>query len=393
MDIWLQEAIQGLVRLGIQPLLYWSLLLLFVISIRRMKQERKRFGTRVYDIFTEGRSTWKVSLAAGFFLTVFAIGIGVVLPYYYLLLVAVITIVLSLPFHLKLLSPVYTVGLSVLLLWLLPFLPAGVLPAEMVSVLTSVSLSATAILMSLLLLVEGIFLTQTSSRRTFPERIVSQRGKKIGQHRVKKLAVIPMVSLFPAGMIEPFAPWWPMFSVGDGSYGFVLFPLLLGYEWVARAQSPKLAAITLGKQTNGLAMLSLLFAAASIFLPVLAIAAVIIAVIGRLFIYTFHKSREKSKPYFTQDQRGVRILGTIPGSPADEMDLLPGELIVRVNGIPVASVHEFYEALQTNRTLTKVEVRDFRGENRYEQRAMYEGDHHELGLLFVQEVSYESMAQ
>nr|WP_256522156.1 PDZ domain-containing protein [Halobacillus sp. A5] len=105
-----------------------------------------------------------------------------------------------------------------------------------------------------------------------------------------------------------------------------------------------------------------------------------------------HKSREKSKPYFTQDHRGVRILGTIPGSPADEMDLLPGELIVKVNGIPVKSVHEFYEALQINRAFTKVEVRDFRGENRFEQRAMYEGDHHQLGLLFVEEASYESAA-
>ncbi|WP_431804217.1 PDZ domain-containing protein [Halobacillus andaensis] len=393
MEIWLEEISRGLLRLGMQPLIYWSVLLLFIISIRRMKEERRCFGTRVYDVFTEGRSTWKIALLSGVGLSIFAVGAGVVLTYEFLLLLAAVTILFSLPLKLKLLSPVFTVGLTVILLYFLPLYPMGNISDDLVQPLSSVSLPAVVVLLSLLLMVEGLFLTKTSSRRTFPERITSPRGKKIGQHRVKKLAVIPMASLFPAGLIEPLAPWWPLFDIGEHTYGVVVFPILLGYEWIARAQSPKLASINLGRQTIGLSVLVFFTAVGSIFVPLLALAAVVIALLGRILIYSFHNSREKSKPYFTEDHHGVRILGTIPGSPADQMDLLPGELIIKVNGIPVKSVHEFYEALQSNRALTKIEIRDFRGENRFEQRALYEGDHHQLGLLFVQENSYESMAQ
>ncbi|MFC7063323.1 PDZ domain-containing protein [Halobacillus seohaensis] len=393
MENWLNEFMQGLLRLLTQPLLYWSILLLFFISLRRMKQERKSFGTRVYDVFTEGRSTWRISLIAGSIVSVFAIGSGLVLNTEFLLLLAGVTILLSLPFKLTRLSPAYTLGFSILLVWGVSFIPTGTFLENYSSALTAISLPGVAMLLSILLIVEGVILTKTSSRRTFPERIQGNRGKKVGQHRVKKLALIPMVSLIPAGMIEPFAPWWPFFYIGENSFGLVLFPILLGYEWIARAQSPKLAAIQLGRQTITLAGLSLVIAVGSFFLPVLAFVAVLVTMIGRFIIYAIHHSKEKNQPYFTEDHRGVRILGTIPGSPADQMDLLPGELIVNVNGIAVTSVHEFYEALQMNRALTKVEVKDFRGENRFLQRAMYEGEHHELGVLFVQEVTYQSLAQ
>ncbi|MFC7321908.1 PDZ domain-containing protein [Halobacillus campisalis] len=393
MEVWFEEFLQGFIRLMTQPLLYWSIILLFVISIRRMKQERRRFGTRVYDIFTEGRSTWRVSLVAGFLISIFALAGGMVFTTASLLVVTGITILLSLPLKLTWLSPAYTLGISILLIFGISYVPGLSFIEQTIPGVTGVSLPGMAIILSILLVVEGVFLMKTSSRRTFPERVPGPRGKKIGQHRVKKLALIPMVTLFPAGMIEPVADWWPLFSIGEGRYGLVMFPVLLGYEWLARAQSPKLSAIRLGRQTIAIAVVTLFIAVSSIFFPVLAAAAVLIAVLGRLAIYSIHSSREKNQPYFTEDHRGVRILGTIPGSPADEMDLLPGELIIRVNGIYVSSVNELYEALQTNRALTKIEVKDFQGENRFEQRAMYEGEHHQLGLLFVQENSYEPMAQ
>ena len=43
----------------------------------------------------------------------------------------------------------------------------------------------------------------------------------------------------------------------------------------------------------------------------------------------------------------------------------------------------FYEALQQNRAHCKLEVLDVNGQIRFVQRALYEGDHHELGILFV----------
>ncbi|WP_173915632.1 S1C family serine protease [Halobacillus sp. Marseille-Q1614] len=393
MDIWLSEEGAAVLRFFTSPLLYWAILLLFIVSIRRMKQERRSFGTRVYDIFTEGRSTWKISILGGVLLSLLFVVSGMVLTQEFLWLLAAITILLSLPFNLKGLSPAYTVGISILLVSLLTFLPQSSLGGVELSPLTGLSSASLAILLSLMLVIEGILLVQTSSRRTFPERTLGKRGMTVGQHRVKKMAVIPVVTLFPSGMIEPFAQWWPVFDVAGSSFGLIGFPFLLGYEFVVKGQSPKLASINIGRQTILLAVISLLVATSGFFLPVLSLAAVGISIIGRFVIYMMQRSRDEEKAYFTEDHRGLRVLGTIPNSPADEMNLLPGELIVQVNGASVSTVREFYEALQRNRALTKMEVRDFRGENRFLQRAAYEGEHHELGVIFVQEVRYDSLAQ
>jgi hypothetical protein len=54
-----------------------------------------------------------------------------------------------------------------------------------------------------------------------------------------------------------------------------------------------------------------------------------------------------------------------------------------VNGHAVKTVEEFYQFLQKNRAFCKLEVIGFNGEIRFVQRALYDGEHHELGILFV----------
>ena len=79
------------------------------------------------------------------------------------------------------------------------------------------------------------------------------------------------------------------------------------------------------------------------------------------------------------------ILGILPSSPAEKLNLQVGEMIMKVNGFSVKTVTEFYQGLQKNRAFCKLEVIDLNGEIRFEQRALYEGEHHELGILFVQD--------
>ena len=67
------------------------------------------------------------------------------------------------------------------------------------------------------------------------------------------------------------------------------------------------------------------------------------------------------------------------------MSLQVGEVVTKVNGVKIHDEKGFYEALQKNGAHCKLEVLDVNGQVRFVQRALYEGDHHELGLLFVQE--------
>ena len=95
---------------------------------------------------------------------------------------------------------------------------------------------------------------------------------------------------------------------------------------------------------------------------------------------------EKQKPfYFSQSDQGVLILGITPYSPAEKMGLQVGEVIKKVNGRSVRTESELYEALQSNRAHCKLEVYGINNELRFEQRALFEGEHHELGILFVQD--------
>ena len=47
---------------------------------------------------------------------------------------------------------------------------------------------------------------------------------------------------------------------------------------------------------------------------------------------------------FIQRKNGLRILGIIPGTPAERLDILIGETIIKVNGIKINTEQEFYSA-------------------------------------------------
>ncbi|WP_313289193.1 hypothetical protein [Exiguobacterium sp.] len=67
------------------------------------------------------------------------------------------------------------------------------------------------------------------------------------------------------------------------------------------------------------------------------------------------------------------------------MCLIPGEAIYKVNGEKVDSEASFYEAIQKHKPYLRLEVMNHNGDIRFAQRAFYEQDHHELGILFVNE--------
>lgn len=94
--------------------------------------------------------------------------------------------------------------------------------------------------------------------------------------------------------------------------------------------------------------------------------------------------------YFSRSKLGVRILGVIPDTPAQKMGLELGEIVTKINGIHVTDEREFYKALQKNRAHCKLEVVGNNQQIRYVQRALFEGEHHELGLLFTENQTKET---
>ncbi|WP_236687407.1 PDZ domain-containing protein, partial [Geobacillus sp. ZGt-1] len=101
--------------------------------------------------------------------------------------------------------------------------------------------------------------------------------------------------------------------------------------------------------------------------------------------FSGHRADRARPPRFARHPHGLVIVGVLPGSKAEKMGLSIGEVIIKTNGAPVRSETEFYEALQRNRAFCKLDVVGHNGEVRFVQGALYEDEHHELGLLFVRD--------
>ncbi|MFA1821360.1 PDZ domain-containing protein [Virgibacillus oceani] len=385
LEAWLWEIGKGIGKVFLNPLLYWAIILVFWTGWQRIKKERFDFGLKVFDVFSEWRYTWKASILFGLGISLVTLRAGMVFSYDVILLLCAVIIILSIAGKLTFLSASYTIGITYLLLLLLPILLEEQTTLD-TALLSNMNLTALVILLGIFLIIEGIMLTRTRRNDTYPGLTLGNRGAWIGLHHVKKLAIIPFFVLIPAGLIEPVAPFWPYFSIGGESYGLLLFPFIIAYDHKVKGDLPSLAVKKLAKPMIYLGILVLAIAIGSIYIPVLTLAAVIVAILGREFINYRYRIRENEKiPFFRQINDGCKVLAIIPGTPAERLDILPGEIVVKVNGTKISGMDDFYQALQKSGASFKLEILDDALEKRIVQGALYEGEHHELGLIFTDE--------
>ncbi len=367
----------------LQPLLYWFILLGLIVSFKRVRNERDMFGIRIFDVFAETRGTWVTGFLTGIILSLVMLGAGIVISFPVILLLSTIILLMSLIFRLNVLSAAYTLTIGYGLIFLLQNISVSFIPEEWHQAISDVSLTGITVIMAGILFLEAIWVLRLDHKETFPELVAGSRGKWIGQHRLKKLGMMPLFVLIPGGAITPFMPWWPLLDIAGGSYGLMVVPFLSGFDVLTKGHHPVTAAKKLGSGLFLLASLVIILVIASYWWEVLSTAAVGLAVIGKLFIHMLHRVRDKKAPYFTANDQGLTVLGIIKNSPAAQMGIAVGDLIERVNGVKVTNEEEYYYALNVNRTLCKMQVSDQQGELRFTQRAMYQHDPHDLGLLFV----------
>ncbi|WP_053360575.1 PDZ domain-containing protein [Bacillus sp. FJAT-27251] len=383
----LLELLKGTGKLFLHPLFYYLFFLAAYLGVSRVKRERKNFHVRAQDAFFEIRQLVPAGLLIGLVLSVFTLGAGLAIPLAAVGLIAVFTLLLGITMKVRFLSPAYTVGSAFFVLifiagqdWNLPFAGAYVASLEH-KIYPSV-----AVLMGLLLIAEGILIRKNGSKGTSPKLVKSKRGQTVGVHEANRLWMLPVFLLVPGDAIQHIWSWWPVFGIGDNLYSLLLVPFAAGFSQEIRGMLPKEAVQLHGGRVTALGVLALGVAIAGYWYPLAAIAAVAAAVLGREIIVLGLRLQDDNLPvYFSKQNQGVMILGVIPESPAAKMGLQVGELVTKVNGTSVNDENSFYEAIQRNAAHCKLEVLDTNGQVRFVQRALYEGDHHQLGILFVQD--------
>ncbi|EIJ80562.1 cell division topological determinant [Bacillus methanolicus PB1] len=384
---WFIELLKGTGKLFLHPVFYYLVFLAGILGVSRVKRERRNFHIRVEDAYFELRQLFPLGIVIGSVISVVAIAAGTVIPLAAVVLAALFTFLWSITTKVRLLAPAYTLGAAFFALifaaqqdWPLPFMP------DLFTSLNEKIYPSITVLLALLIIGEGIFIFKNGPKGTSPKLIKSKRGLTVGVHEVKRLWMLPVFLLLPGGAIQPPFEWWPVFSFGEQSYSFLLVPFAIGFHQQIQSLLPKEAVQLVGKRVIVLGAITFIVSTAGYWWPITSIGAAALAILGREAITLHQRLHEENLPfYFSKRYNGLIILGIIPESPASKMALQVGEMVTKVNGVRVQNEKQFYEALQRNRAHCKLEVLDVNGEVRFVQRALFEGDHHELGILFVQD--------
>ncbi|MFT4417020.1 PDZ domain-containing protein [Fredinandcohnia humi] len=384
-EAWLLEFLVGIGRLFLHPLFYLLIGFAVLFGFLRVKRERRAFHIRVYDIFHELRTLLPNGLVAGLLVSIVTIGAGVVIPFGTIVLIVAVTILVSLPLKARLLSPAYILGLTFFGTIFLSTLSINDgFMGSIVADLKATNLPAVAILLGMLVLAEGILILKRGHIGTSPDLLKSKRGLPVGAQISQKLWMVPVFLLIPGDVLTTQYEWWPVFTVSGESYSLVLVPFGIGFYQKVTSMLPAKSIRVVGQRVIFLGVLVTGLAIASIWYPVTAIIAASFALVFRELISLQHRILDDSGSFFfSKRNQGLLVLGIIPKSPADKMQISVGETIAKVNGVQVKTVYEFYQALQKNRAFCKLDVLDVNNEVRYVQRALYDGEHHELGILFV----------
>ncbi|MEC1523442.1 PDZ domain-containing protein [Neobacillus niacini] len=386
-QLWLLELLKGTGKLFLHPVFYYLIFLSGILGVSRVKRERKNFHTRTFDAYFELRQLFPLGLILGLVLSIVTITAGLSVPFAAILLIAVFTLLWSLTTNIRLMSPVYTVGAAffgVILFaeygWNVSFFK-GAFQGIDEKVYPSV-----VILLALLLISEGILITRNASEGSSPKLVKSRRGQNVGAHEVKRLWMLPVFLLIPGDVLTLPFEWWPVFQIGAESYSLLLVPFAVGFSQQIQGMLPKQSIQLHGRKVITLGILTLILSVIGYWYPLISIVVAALAIISRELISLMQRLKDDNLPfYFSKKNKGLMIIGVIPESPADKMGIQVGEIISKVNGVTIRDEQIFYEALQKNRAHCKLEVLDINGEIRFVQRALYEGDHYELGVLFVQD--------
>lgn len=389
------EILKAIGRFFLHPLTYIFIVAAFWLSMRRVKRERKEFHTRVYDVIQQVTSPLAIALIFGVSLSFVILLLGIEVPVGILALLTAVWIVLLPLGHARWLS--MTVAGSIVL-FIIPFLPAGGTEYSWLNgwlaEIESVNTLGLIWLLTALFLAESLLILLDGWKQSSPSLLKSKRGKMVGQHIASRLWFLPLFLLFPVGPFSTGEGWWPLFELTSGqSFGLALFPFMLGFQAKVHSVMPVLGVKKIGKQLLALNLLVIGFAITALFYPIISLAVPAFVLFGRECVYLLYRAGDKRQTsLFTRQENGLKILGVLPHSTAHKMGLQIGEIIWKTNGLELASQGEFYHALQQNPAFCKLEIIDLSGEKRFAQSSIFQGDHYQIGCLFVPDDEFGNLS-
>ncbi len=397
---------RAVVLLAANPLLYIGALLMIFERGRNNKHERRFFGVRVSKIWRSVLVRWLYGIAAGILLSLLAAGLGVVVSVWEVWAVSLLALVLA-AVRLRLVSATYSIGLLVLVSSGLQWSHAGRDGANgtlatgtgMLVKLVHFHSGAWLAVAGLLMIGEALLLFSQRFAGGTPGVGAGKRGRALGVFVVQLSFVVPVLVLTSGPVPVPaIGANWPWFGAFTGGAGLAAVPLLLGMGGTLFSVKPQAAVRVTARNSllAGLVLMAAGYAAHRFGSPYAALGGVLALVSRELPLLWMRRQEALGEPRLGASPEGVRVLGVLPGSLAEQMGLKPQEVITHVNQVPVHSNYDLHFAFDQNPAYAKLQVVDEQGEVRLVGGPIYSGERNQLGLILVPDpltgVSYHKPA-
>lgn len=391
MNEYVEIILSGLLELVIQPF-YWAGLLILLLYYRRQGiLERKLFHIRLHGYGIPVMRALFGGLCAGAAVSLIMAGIGFTLTPVGAAAVWVTALIL-LVFRIRFANFIYAVGVLGVLRFVLnyiPGLPDQGVPGTIFGAIDELNIAALLVLAALMHMAESALIAWQGKSFALPTYIPGKRGRPVGAYVLRMFWLVPTLLLVPSENGPISLPWAPPLLAGLGlpeatGYMLLALPVMIGMPEVTWTQLPERKAARAARRGLMFGAALLVLALGAVFWsPMTVLVGIAGIALREALIRDSLREEEGQSAMYVHSGRGLRILAVQPGSPAEDMGILPGETLLKVNGSLVATAQQMHESLRVNSAFCKLEVQNRSGESKFLQRPIYDGDHHQLGFIFA----------
>lgn len=374
------ELLRALGNLFLNPLIYWIIFFVLFFSYRRVNREKHLFQKQIFPLGAEIDRSFFIQFLFTIFISILFFILGVTFPLEIVIIICFTIFILSFVFGFSLLSASFSLGLTFIIFKILAYLNGQLFQSGLI---TEKTFSGLALLIGIFLFAEALAYRNITNEQTFPDIQPSQRGSWYGKHHIQKLSFVPFFIITTDQLNAGEQLFFTLNEASWEALHFSFVPFIIGFHHRIYGNLPEKVAAATMKLTRFLSVLTIILASISFYLPGLAFIAVIVAMLGRVFIqYRMMYQDEAKKPLFLHIENELRVLGIVPHSPATLLGFKVGDIIRKVNDEDVRTISEFDEQLARSETAPTFEIvrNDTEIVHIYNDKFILNRD--SLGLLF-----------
>ena len=381
-------VLHGCVRLLLNPMLYVGSFLAVWELVRNAKAERKFFGICLTKVGGPVLRQLALGIVVGLVLSVLLSVAGALVSEREVWVVAVISLLLAL-IRVRFFQIQYAVGLLVLCHIAIRYIhlpPILFLPA-VDSFLRDFHTASWLAVASGAGLASAILLWLNRRTGAAPVVVLGKRGGTMGAF-VVQLSFLSAVFLPVPGSdvgVENVHTGWPWLASAVGGISLTCIPMFTGLSVLFTSQRPMEGIVRMARCNllTGLLLAGSAYLTTRLDVVGSCVGAMLCIGINELISWWIGRREQRRDSLFSESKLGVKVLDTVRGSVAHTMGVLPGEIITHVNQVPVHSTYDLHFAFQQNPTYAKLQILDLRGEVRFVGKPVYEGERHQLGIIFA----------